>query len=104
MEDYDAITAATVDIKVAAPALVKLLQQFGEVLESWNVERRGEPVPATYEGLRLLDVTFVMAIIGAWLTGTTGADEELGKDSASGGTSPGGQAAMAALSASLPSS
>ena len=104
MESYEALTAEKVDVKAAMPVIDKLLRLFGELLESWNVERRGEPVPATYEGMRMLDVNFVLAIIGAWLTGTTGADEELGKDSPSGGTSQEALTAAAALSSSLPSS
>ena len=74
------------------------------MLEDWNVTRKGEAVPPTYEGLLTLDTQFVMAIVGAWLTGTTGADEELGKDSPSGGSSQEALTAAAALSSSLPSS
>jgi hypothetical protein len=105
---YDAATAAVASGNVAAalPVIDELLRQFGEVLESWNVERRGKPVPPTYEGLLTLDGTFAMAIVGAWVTGSTGPDPdgELGKGSPSGGPSPEGLAAMAALSSSLPSS
>lgn len=104
MESYSALTAETVDLQAAMPAIVTLLKRFGDVLESWNVTRRGEPVPPTYDGLRLLDTHFVLAIIGAWLTGTTGTDADLGKDSPSGGNSPEEREAMAALSRSLPSS
>ena len=49
-------------------------------------------------------MTFAMTVIGAWLTGSVQADEDLGKGSASGGTSPEELAAMAAASSSLPSS
>ena len=104
MEGYTAITAEQLDMTAAAPVLLKLLEQFGKVLESWNVTRRGEPVPPTFEGLKQLDAGFVTAIIGAWLTGTTGADEELGKDSPSGGNSQEELTAAAALSSALPSS
>lgn len=104
MESYSGLTAENVDLQAAAPAIMTLLKQFGDVLESWNVTRRGEPVPADYEGLRKLDTHFVLAIIGAWLTGTTGAGDELGKGSPSGGTSGAAQEAMAAMSKSLPSS
>ena len=104
MENYSAITGDEADMKTAGPLLLKLLKQFGEVLEDWNVTRKGEAVPPTYEGLLTLDTQFVMAIVGAWLTGTTGADEELGKDSDSGGSSQEALTAAAALSSSLPSS
>lgn len=104
MENYSAITGDDVDMKTAGPLLLTLLKQFGEVLEDWNVTRKGEAVPPTYEGLLTLDTQFVMAIVGAWLTGTTGADDDLGKDSDSGGSSQEALTAAAALSSSLPSS
>lgn len=104
MQDYSALTAEDVDLKAAMPVVMRLLGSFGEVLESWNVEKRGEPVPATAEGLRSLDLMFVMAVIGAWVTGTAQAPDPLPGSSDSGGTSPGALAAMAAASSSLPSS
>jgi hypothetical protein len=104
MGDYEAITAEDVNVKAALPVMSRLLGNFGELLESWNVTKRGKPVPASAEGLRSLDIHFAMAVIGAWLTGTTGADEELGKDSSSGGSSQEALTAAAALSSSLTSS
>lgn len=104
---YDSLTALAaeqVDIKTAMPALNKLLGMFAEVLEQWNVTRRGEPVPPTEEGLRSLDATFVLEVIGAWLTGAVQADDDLGKDSASGTTSQEALTAAASLSSALPSS
>jgi hypothetical protein len=104
IEDYSALTAGNVDMTKALPVVLKLLDQFGKVLESWNVTRRGEPVPATAEGLRSLDLAFAMAIVGAWVTGTAQAPDPLPGSSESGGSSPEELAAMAALSSSLPSS
>ena len=93
-------------MKTAGPLLLTLLKQFGEVLPRTGMSpaRAGEAVPTTYEGLLTLDTRFVMAIVGAWLTGTTGADEETGKrlalwrDLAQEALT----AASAALSSSLP--
>lgn len=107
MEDYSALTSLTTetpDMTVALPVVLKLLGQFGEVLESWNVTKRGKPVPATAEGLRSLDLTFAMAIVGAWVTGTAQAPDPLPGSSESGGSSAAALAAMAAASSSLPSS
>ena len=103
---YESLEAlhAKGDLKAAAPALTMLLELFAGPLESWNVTKRGEPVPATFEGLDSLDVVFAMAIIRAWMTGTVAADEELGKDSPSGESSQEALTAMAAQSSSLPSS
>ena len=105
MEGYEAITAMgdNVDVATARPVIQSLLQNFGSVLESWNVERRGQPVPPTPAGLRTLDLTFVMAIIGAWFTGTAQAPPPLQPSSPSGSPSPEELAAMAAQSSALPS-
>lgn len=104
MEHYGALTSESLDVPTAATVFRQLLEGFGLVLESWNVTKRGSEVPATLDGLKSLDSTFVLAIIGAWLTGTSAAGEELGKDSPDGGISPEAREAMAALSKSLPSS
>lgn len=101
---YQELATGKAPVAEVAPLLRRMLDAFGGVLESWNVEKRGKPVPATADGLRSLDMTFAMTVIGAWLTGSVQADEELGKGSASGGTSPAELAAMAAASSSLPSS
>lgn len=104
MENYSKLAGETVDMAMAAKVFPVLLKGFASVLEGWNATRKGKPVPATLEGLRSLGQGFVLAVIGAWLTGSVQADDELGKGSASGGTSPEALAAMAALSTSLPSS
>ena len=87
-------------------AMRDLLGMFAQVLESWNTEDRktGDPVPATLEGLLSQDSDFVLAIIGAWLTGTLQADDDLGKDLPSGETSAEELIPMEPLSESPPSS
>lgn len=103
MKGYKSLSGDDLDLAAAADVLEQLTGQFGELLEDWNVTRKGVPVPATAEGLRSFGMQFAMDIIGAWLTGSAAAPPGLGKDSASGETSPEEQAAMAALSKSLPS-
>jgi hypothetical protein len=104
MEDYARLTGEDLDVKTAARLLKGLMENFALVLEEWNAERKGVPVPPTLDGLRSLGANFFTAIVSAWLTGNVEADEELGKDSGSGATSPEELTAMAALSSSLPSS
>jgi hypothetical protein len=104
MEDYAKLTGEDLDMKTAARVLKKLMENFAVVLEEWNAERKGVPVPPTLDGLRSLGSNFFTAIVGAWLTENVEADEELGKDSGSGGTSEAELAAMAASSSALPSS
>jgi len=103
LEHYEAVAAEGVTMAQARPAIQALFEGFSSVLESWNVTRKGEPVPATLEGIRSLDITFVMKVIEAWISGTTSAPPELGKGSSSGGTSLEAVTAAAALSSSLPS-
>jgi hypothetical protein len=82
----------------------ELFSLFASVIEAWNVEdRRGEPVQPTLEGLLSQDISFVMAVIGAWITATTSAPPPLPQASPSGVTSPEELTAAAALSRSLPS-
>lgn len=82
-----------------------LLDGFSAALESWNIEDRktGEPVPATLDGLRTLDFTLAMAIIGGWVGTVTSAPPPLPGGSPSGGISREEQTTLAGLSSSLPS-
>lgn len=103
MEDFTRLTGDNLDVKAAARALKALIGNFAEVLEEWNVTRKGKPVPPTIEGLRSLGPAFVLDLVRAWLTEKVAADEGLGKDSASGTTSQEALTAAAGLSRSLPS-
>lgn len=104
MEGYSKFTSGNVTPEEAAKLVTALTESFASVLEEWNATRKGVPVPATLEGVRSLGTMFVMGVIGAWVTGSVAADDDLGKGSGSGGTSPEALAAMAAASSSLPSS
>lgn len=65
-----------------------ILDTFASSVISWNLEDESdEPVPATLDGLKTLDLEFVFAVIAAWLQGISGTTAELGKDSPSGGSS-----------------
>lgn len=88
-----------------AKAMLVLLDGFSTALESWNIEDRktGEPVPATLDGLRTLDFTLAMAVIGAWIGTVSEAPPPLPASSNSGSTSREARTAAAALSSSLPS-
>lgn len=84
-------------------AVLTLLAGFSTALETWNIEDRksGEPVPADLDGLRTLDFTLAMAIIGAWVGSVSSAPPPLPGSSPSGGPSPEVLAAMADLSQNL---
>jgi hypothetical protein len=81
-----------------------LLKRFGDVLEEWNVTRKGEPVPPTYEGLLMQQLPFTMDLIMAWITEMTAAPPPLPGGSPSGGSSPEVPPAVVSGSQSLPSS
>lgn len=104
MEDFARLEGRDVDVPTAARVLASLTKNFAQVLEEWNATRKGVPVPPTEEGLRSLGSAFVMDVVRAWLTGTAAPDDDLGKDSPSGETSPEELTAAAGLSRSLPSS
>lgn len=84
-------------------AVLTLLAGFSTALEAWNIEDRksGQPVPADLDGLRTLDFTLAMAIIGAWVGSVSSAPPPLPGSSPSGGPSPEVLAAMADLSQNL---
>ena len=42
-----------------------MFRVFAELLDGWNVERKGKPVPATYEGVISQSSAFIMKIIEA---------------------------------------
>lgn len=99
MENFDAAKSGD------TAAFKSLLDGFSGALESWNIEdrRTGEPVPATLAGLRTLDFTLAMAVIGAWLGTVSEAPPPLPNGSSSGGGSQEALTAAAGLSSSLPS-
>lgn len=77
---------------------------FSEHLIEWNLEKRGEPVPATEAGLKSLGLGFVMEIVEAWLEGVQGVDAPLAPPSSSGRPSLVASLPMEPLSASPESS
>lgn len=103
MQDLNHLGRKDVSVEDVTGVFERLTDSFGSFLEDWNATRKGVPVPPTPEGLRMFGVNFVTDIVHAWISGNTEADEDLGKDSPSGEISPEEQAAMAALSQSLPS-
>lgn len=82
----------------------EMVTRFADVLESWNVTRKGEPVPADLDGVLSQDPDFVLAIVLAWQRNVTVAPPPLPGGSSSGGTSAEESTlGLASASASLPS-
>ncbi|MES2211359.1 MAG: hypothetical protein V4515_14445 [Chloroflexota bacterium] len=62
---------------------------FAPALIWWNyVDEGGNPVPATAEGLRAIDVEALLYILNGWVGDTADVPAEVGKESASGQPSP----------------
>lgn len=62
---------------------------FADALISWDMEEEdGSPTPATLEGVQSLSDNEFYPILNEWLAAIGGVDENLGKDSGSGGTFP----------------
>ena len=101
----DQADAARAEGASAAVAAREMVKRFADHLESWNVTRKGEPVPATLEGALSLDAVFMSVIVKAWTQGTAEAPPPLPGGSPSGGSSAEGSTlGLAAASRSLPSS
>lgn len=69
-----------------------LFESFAEVLEEWNVlyadgPNKGQPVPATLEGVRSQDGDFVMDIMRVWFQAVTQPPAPLPATSSAGGPS-----------------
>lgn len=76
------------DAKKATVAQLRpVFETFATLLDSWNVERKGVPVPATYEGVVSLAPAFAMKIIEAVGREFTRADPTSSSASPTGGSS-----------------
>jgi hypothetical protein len=62
-----------------------LFSTFGAALVEWNVEIDGEPVPASYEGVKRLDAPFAMELVFSWMDAIGNVDAPLGQGSSGGG-------------------
>lgn len=87
----------------AALGARKVVARFADHLESWNVTKLGEPVPADLDGVLSQDPAFVEAIILAWLRNLSSAPPPLSEGSGSGETSGEVPTGLADASRSLPS-
>lgn len=66
-----------------------LFDTLGDALIEWNYEDdNGDPVPATPDGLRSLDLDFVTMLSMEWVEAVIGASAPLGKSSPSGPSFP----------------
>jgi hypothetical protein len=66
IDDLLAMSGAAADAKTMTAAQVRgMFEAFAALLDSWNLERKGVPVPATYEGVVAQNAGFVMKIIAA---------------------------------------
>ena len=88
-----------------AETLNGLINGFAEALVSWNLEKKGVPVPATAEGLDAQPLEFFFPVLMAWfdVIGGVAEDSDLGKGLGSGVTFPESSLPMAPRSPNLSS-
>jgi len=67
--------------------LRRLFAIFADHIQSWNLTRKGEPVPITAKGLLSLDREFAKLAATAWLRGVFGLNAPLEQRSTGIGTS-----------------
>lgn len=96
VDDFLRATGLTEDVAMGGVSLpdevglpLTLLQNVAQHIDEWNLEDdEGKPAPVSYETLKNLELFAARAIVKAWLEAVSGVSADLGKDSASGGTSP----------------
>lgn len=77
-----AASLARIDPKDVTPEDVAKVTQlhdaFAGALRGWNLTRKGEPVPATLDGVKSLDLVFVLQLIAPWIANSAvvAAEEE----------------------------
>lgn len=76
----------------------RVFELMAGLLVEWNVTNQGQPVPATFDGVRKQESTFIMDILNALQTATSGVPDPLHETSPSGETSPAPPIPMAPLS------
>lgn len=64
--------------------LIELFEMFADALIEWNLTKKGEPVPATLEGIKRQDTGLIMYIIHQWANASGGVSDPLEKPSTSG--------------------
>ena len=74
------------DMMAGASEVDALFKQFIALVLEWNLEDEdtGEPIPTTVEGLRSLELPFVMTLVGAWMDAMKGTTPGLPQPSGSG--------------------
>ena len=87
--------------KLDMATMQTMFRTFAGLLESWNVTRKGEPVPADYDGVATMSAGLVMKILNALARAVAEPDPTLPGGSPSGGTSAAVPPALASASRSL---
>lgn len=88
----------------AASSAGDMLSTFGAALVGWNVDgANGQPLPATYDGVKQLEFGFVFRLVTAWISAMADVSPNLPGGLNSPVTSPEESLALASSSQSLTS-
>ena len=77
---------AGVDASEATQHAEQLFTFFADALISWNLTKKGEPVPTTLAGIKTLYFDFALEIVLAWIKAMGEVDNPLPKGLNGGGT------------------
>jgi hypothetical protein len=100
------ISHLPMDLRAIADNQEKLdlfLGVFAEHLASWNLERRGKPIPANREGIDSQELPFISVIVTEWLKAVIGIPDPLGEPSDNGDPALEASLSMETLSVPLTS-
>lgn len=94
---FDLALEPTDDAKTFRAKQQELHELFVDHLLEWNLTRKGQPIPQTYEGLMSLDGDFVGLLVGTWQAGRAAVPAPLDSDSSSGDHPPLVEETLAAI-------
>jgi hypothetical protein len=95
--------AAILELEKDTTKRESVAKLLSEHLISWDLEMNGEPIPATYDGILMLEEVVMASITGAWYKAARGVSAPLEKPSTDGEDSEEELIPMEALSPSLAS-
>lgn len=80
-EYLELVTLAAPGVENSEDETAGMLRMLAGHLKSWNLEEDGEPIPATFEGVKSNDLSMNMAIITAWTDALASVPEGVEKKS-----------------------
>lgn len=80
-EYLELITLSAPGVESTEDETSGMLRLLARHMKSWNLEEDGEPIPATFDGIKSNDLPMNMAIISAWTNALSAVPEGTEKKS-----------------------